>query len=144
VWRRSDFKRLHSLSPAERRVLLAACLLLPSYAIRVRLFGLRRAQANLPGLSTAASPVVPERIARLVAVAARRAFFRAGCLPTSLALQHLLALRGIASELRLGVGKPNGRFEAHAWIERDGTVLLDLRDRDREFHALERAATPLG
>jgi hypothetical protein len=45
------------------------------------------------------------------------------CLVRSVVLMALLARRGIASSLVIGV-RPGAQFEAHAWIERDGQPLL--------------------
>lgn len=45
------------------------------------------------------------------------------CLVRSVVLMALLARRGIASALVIGV-RPGAEFEAHAWIERDGQPLL--------------------
>jgi hypothetical protein len=57
--------------------------------------------------------------------AAGRLVPRTTCLARALAAQALLARRGHASELRLGVAGGAGRvFEAHAWLERDGRVLI--------------------
>ena len=35
---------------------------------------------------------------------------------------------GVASELRLGFRNPEGRFEAHAWVEWNGVPLNDAPD----------------
>jgi Transglutaminase-like superfamily len=45
------------------------------------------------------------------------------CLVRSVVLMALLARRGIASSLVIGV-RPGEEFEAHAWVERDGQPLL--------------------
>jgi hypothetical protein len=45
------------------------------------------------------------------------------CLVRSVVLMSLLARRGIATALVIGV-KPGTEFEAHAWVERDGWPLL--------------------
>lgn len=45
------------------------------------------------------------------------------CLVRSVVLMSLLAQRGIASSLVIGV-RTDSEFEAHAWIERDGWPLL--------------------
>jgi hypothetical protein len=45
------------------------------------------------------------------------------CLGQSLVLMALLARRGIASALVIGV-KPGSDFGAHAWVEREGMPLL--------------------
>lgn len=47
------------------------------------------------------------------------------CLVRSVVLMALLARRGIASSLVIGV-KPGDDFGAHAWIERDGQPLLPV------------------
>lgn len=134
---RRSLAHLRALAPAERRALLHALVLLPAYALRVRLFGLRR---SLPRARAAPAPTLPPAsLARLVAAAARHGPWRARCLPVSLALQHLLLAHGIASRLRVGVRTVNGRLEAHAWVERAGAVLLDVDDSGVRFEAFEVA-----
>jgi hypothetical protein len=49
------------------------------------------------------------------------------CLMRSLVLTRLLARRGIAGTLVIGV-RTGERFEAHAWVEHSGTPLLDPGD----------------
>ena len=47
------------------------------------------------------------------------------CLSRSLALKFLLRVAGIRSTLWIGVGPtPSVEFQAHAWLEADGRVLL--------------------
>jgi hypothetical protein len=49
----------------------------------------------------------------------------ATCLSRALALRFLLQAAGIQSTLWIGVGRsPAVNFEAHAWLEADGRVLL--------------------
>jgi hypothetical protein len=48
---------------------------------------------------------------------------RSRCLVQSLVLTRMLARRGIASALVIGVA-PAGEFAAHAWIESDGIPVL--------------------
>jgi hypothetical protein len=45
------------------------------------------------------------------------------CLPRGLCLRLLLARRGIAGILRIGVARDGERLLAHAWIEHDGRPL---------------------
>lgn len=47
----------------------------------------------------------------------------ATCLPRSLALQWLLARRGVAADLCLGARKSGGPLPAHAWVEVSGEPL---------------------
>jgi hypothetical protein len=122
--------RFVALPAAERRLIVAAAALLA--AIRVGLWVLpfrwvRRAiptlgrDAQLPGRQR---PPYPERVVWAVGVA-DRVVPRTTCLVRALAAQALLARYGHASELRLGVAGGSGRaFEAHAWLERRGRVLL--------------------
>jgi hypothetical protein len=58
-------------------------------------------------------------------IAARNLFFEATCLERSIVLWWLLRSRGIPVELRVGGRKQAERFEAHAWVEFEGTVLGD-------------------
>jgi len=64
------------------------------------------------------------------------------CLEKSLALWWLLGHQGIASQLRIGARKLNNKFEAHAWVERDGTTLSDSQQEHRHYAAFD-AAFPL-
>ena len=57
------------------------------------------------------------------------------CLTQSLVLTKLLARRGIASELVIGV-TPGERFGAHAWVERENVALLPAHRR--RFERLAR------
>jgi Transglutaminase-like superfamily len=77
-----------------------------------------------------AGPVRVDDYAWAVQAAARR-IPRASCLTQALALQSLLARAGESSRLRLGVAKDDGKFEAHAWLESGGRVVIGGRDVDR-------------
>jgi hypothetical protein len=122
--------KFRSLSQAERRFLLRATL----QVLKVRLmlwclpfFCLKRLLAGEgQGWSgkTQAEASGVERIIWAVEVAARYVP-RATCLTQALAARKLLHQEGFAGELRLGVAKDEaGRFQAHAWLEQDGRVLL--------------------
>lgn len=66
----------------------------------------------------------PEHCARALALAA--AFVPgAACLSQALALRHLLALAGYASELHVGVRKEDEALLAHAWVTYQGAPLSD-------------------
>ncbi|MGH7472009.1 MAG: lasso peptide biosynthesis B2 protein [Longimicrobiales bacterium] len=60
---------------------------------------------------------------------------RARCLEQSLALFVLLRRRGVAAQLRLGV-QPYP-FNAHAWVELDGTALNERPETIRQFVPLQ-------
>lgn len=65
--------------------------------------------------------------------AAARVVPRATCLVQALGARVLLRRRGLESELHVGVARAStGDFEAHAWLERHGRIVLgDLPDIDR-------------
>jgi hypothetical protein len=69
--------------------------------------------------------------AQLVRTAARLVP-RASCLTQAMALQVLLGRSGTPSTLRLGVARSEDkRFEAHAWLECDGRVVIGGGQLDR-------------
>lgn len=66
--------------------------------------------------------------------AARYGPVRPRCLVRSLALQELMRRHGIfEGEIRLGVRRQNGAFEAHAWVELYGHVIGDSAEYVRRF-----------
>jgi transglutaminase superfamily protein len=47
------------------------------------------------------------------------------CLTQALAAHVLLSRSGLQSDLRIGVTRdPNGKFVAHAWLEKQGAILI--------------------
>ncbi len=56
-------------------------------------------------------------------------------------LWYLLQEKGIAATIRIGVRKPAGKFEAHAWIERDGLALNQSDEQHRHYHAFDDQLT---
>lgn len=47
------------------------------------------------------------------------------CLSQSLVMRFLLGRKGISSELKIGVNQSMGKFDAHAWLEKEGVILND-------------------
>jgi hypothetical protein len=132
--------RLLALSPVERRVLGEALVLLAAACAGLKLAGLRRTRALLSRLARegrARETLDAQAIARLVAIAARHGPLRARCLSASLTLEALLRRHGLDGELRLGVRRHEGRFEAHAWIEHRGVALSDRAGPHAGFAAFE-------
>jgi hypothetical protein len=82
------------------------------------------------------------RTAALLTAVARYVFPRPNCLHRSLVLNRVLSAQGIASDIRYGVRRRDGRFEAHAWVEHDGEPLMEPGDLHREYQPL-RAVTEL-
>jgi len=124
-----SLRKLVQLPFADQRLLLAAGAWI--VAIRLGLWvlpfsSLRRLlawSARLPAARLAGQPA-PTRVVWAVA-AASRCVPRATCLTQALATQLLLARRRHPTLLRIGVAKNDqNRFEAHAWVESDGQVLI--------------------
>jgi transglutaminase superfamily protein len=128
--------KVGALTWSERRVLIEAALLIGVLQTALRACGLRRVQrmlaATLPlpacqdviGISDRQRAVA---ISRLVDVAARHTV-KNTCLHRSLALWWLLGRRRVASQIRIGTRRHDGRFDAHAWVELDGIVINDTGD----------------
>ena len=140
------------LSPFEQYLLLQAFLLLPLIGIALRFGGMRRLQTLLarrvpsPAAANLNSESLIERArmtAWIVSAASGHGLYRAHCLPQSLTLWWLLQRQDIASDLRIGVRKPDGRFQAHAWVEVDGHTLDQAVQGQEPFKPFNRSMMPL-
>ncbi|MCT7958514.1 lasso peptide biosynthesis B2 protein [Laspinema palackyanum] len=132
----------------ERVLLLQALVLLPVVALLLKIWGLKHTQATLARL--AAMPMIrresqsSERLpqitsaVRMVRTAVKYYGSWANCLKKSLVLWYLLRCQGIEPELRIGVRKEAGKFEAHAWVEYEGIVLNDTADVRSRFVMFDR------
>lgn len=68
------------------------------------------------------------RVVWAISAAARRVP-KASCLTQALATQIMLGRRGHRASLQIGIMKSQaGRFDAHAWVERNGDVLIGLNN----------------
>ena len=145
AWLRSTQTRLSQfarLSGPERMVLVESLLLLPIAVAAQKLLGFARCRAALERLvfQREVSPLGTEDLAAEVSRTSRQ-FVRAArycpcpttCMHRSLVLWWLLRRRGIASRLWIGVQKEAGQFEAHAWVECLGLVLIDPESLHRRF-----------
>src|SRR5688572_11186159 len=122
-----DFSRL---TPVDRQLLMKALLLVSGTRLGMWLLpfhALRRLLARLARETGSAGQVcqlTPERVAWAV-TAVSRYVPAATCLTQALAAQMLLARRGHAVELRIGVAKDDlGQLRAHAWLEYRGAVIF--------------------
>ncbi len=75
--------------------------------------------------------VNPQRMAWFVKVADRYAPGKSSCLRQTAALAWLLRRRGIATNLRIGVARQEGKFTAHSWLESGEGELFGLSDTDK-------------
>ena len=83
-----------------------------------------------------------ELTSRMVNAAIRHVWHASTCLEKSLALWWLLGRQGIACEVCIGARKQGGKFEAHAWLERDGVAVNEPQQEHRHYAAFD-AAFPL-
>jgi hypothetical protein len=146
MWER--LQRFRGLERPARELFVWASVLLPLISLSLRLRGCAATQAFLsrflssPGgkdgqaLNDAARV---EQTVRMVRAAARYGFGRRTCLHKSLTLWWLLRRQGISSNLRLGVRKSGGKFEAHAWIEYNGAALNDGDEPAKQYTVFDEA-----
>jgi hypothetical protein len=134
------------LSWVERGWLMQAWLMLHGVALALRWANFQRVYGFLERWPVGAGRALDDEeriflrthgIVRLVQGAAAWSLFHPTCLHRSLTLWWLLRRQGIASELRIGVRMEQGRFEAHAWVERAGVALNDGSDVGLRFAAFE-------
>lgn len=125
-----SFAKLRRLSSRERWFLAHAWLLLlvTDLALRVLPFATVLDYCRCPGVSQDTPlPDLPTPVARLawlVEVAGRYCPAGTSCLKEALVLSWFLARRGVPTTLRVGVGRHEGAFSAHAWLEQDGRIVL--------------------
>ncbi|MGH7508124.1 MAG: lasso peptide biosynthesis B2 protein [Gemmatimonadales bacterium] len=130
-------RRFFELSGAERRLILRAVCLVVGVRLGLSLLPsrvlLRQVNRHLgaAGPKPSIAPLPPDRIAWAVRVASRRVP-HATCLTQALAAQLLLDHYGYPSRLHLGVARgKQGEFQAHAWVESGGLVVVGGQELDR-------------
>lgn len=136
--------RLWRLPRAHRLLLVRAGLWLLAVDLGLRVLGFARLRQLLArGVAPASEPVAgadtwgeAETLARWVAVAARHHLYPMRCLTRSLVVWRLLARRGIASELHIGVRKQASELVAHAWVECAGRPVGEDGEVESRYAAL--------
>ena len=123
-------KRFTGLTGGEKQALLEAAAYLIGVRLSLRLLGFKTVRNILARSGADAkqsgAPADPDQTRRtLWAVNAANKVARTTCLPQALTVHTLLARRGLASELKIGVSRSSGSpLEAHAWVESGGKVLI--------------------
>jgi len=147
-WRKSGY---------ERKIAVEAAATLTATWAGIRVMGYRRWRnllarftpvtrqnaASRDFISSETHKQNARTIARMEAAAARHIPFETNCLEQSLALWWLLRRRGYPADLRIGVRKDAGSFEAHAWVEANGVVLSESGNVHSHFVPLEGAVHSL-
>ncbi|HZV89216.1 MAG TPA: lasso peptide biosynthesis B2 protein [Candidatus Binatus sp.] len=148
MWER--LRRFSALERPARWLFLRAAALLPLVSLSLRLRGFGKTQAFLQKFLSLPSHPVDISVSssanltvRMVRAAVRTSIGHPTCLHESLALWWLLGRQGIRSELKVGVRKEGEKFEAHAWVERDGTALNEPEARHQHYAAFDAALASL-
>lgn len=143
--KRQMWERLRRFSALERpaqALFLRAIVLLPLVSVNLRRRGFKATQAALQKrIGAVPANPDPRKIAamsaRMVHAAVRHGFGHPTCLQESLVLWYLLARQGIDSELRIGIRKHAGKFEAHAWVECQGAAINEPEALHEHYAAFD-------
>lgn len=149
MWER--FRRFSALERPAQELFLRAAALLPLVTFSLRCRGFRATQATLNLLLSDTRPERPSAdlkkyaalAARMVNAADACGLVHPSCLAKSLTLWWLLARQGIPSHLRIGIRKEKGKFEAHAWVERDGAALNEPDEHHQHYAVFDAAFSSL-
>jgi len=149
MWER--LRRFSALEHPAQTLFLRALILLPLVALSLRWRGFRTTQAALQiSLSNhdekCDSALVSKQAAlaaHMVNAADRHGFVHPSCLAKSMTLWWLLGRQGIDSHLRVGIRKVDEKFEAHAWVERDGAALNEPDEHHHHYAAFDAALSTL-
>jgi len=149
MWER--LRRFSALERSAQSLFLRAIVLLPLVSLSLRWRGFRATRETLerfpPRTNLEREAATPHgraaQTAQMVNLADRHGLVHPSCLAKSLTLWWLLRRRGIPSDLRIGIRKENKKFEAHAWVERDGTALNEPEEHHRHFTAFDEALSSL-
>jgi hypothetical protein len=135
--------RFPRMSRMERLLLLRVAALQCVIRVALRLMPFRRVvaavnrQARTRIRGRARTRFTPEQLARAVSLTSRRLFRDAPCLTQALAVKVLYCRRGFPASVRIGVRRlPENGFEAHAWVESDGRVVVGFIDDLSTFEVL--------
>jgi Transglutaminase-like superfamily len=137
-------KRYRALDGESQRLFWRAAFLLPWIRVSLRIRGYNPTFTALQSRLRAIRKDLPagldrvQKINRMVRAAVHHSLLHFTCLEESLGLWYLLRKQGIASQLRIGVRKSNGRFEAHAWVEFAGEALNQPEATHLHYAAFEK------
>jgi len=144
----AQLRRFSALPGKAKLDFLGALVLLPLIRTSLKLRGFQKTQEFLQrhaggplrqcGESDARTDAQARQTSRMVLAAARTFPAQSNCLERSLTLWWLLARRGFASQLRIGARKTGEKFEAHAWVERNGEAMGEPEGTHLHYAAFEK------
>jgi hypothetical protein len=139
---RHKLRTARTLSAADWQLFAQAWWLLLVIDLGLRALPFKTVQARLaeyaapPSAPAADPPGIIQQSVTAVERAARNHFYQMTCLRRALTLQVLLARRGVAAELRIGVKKIDGALQAHAWLEFRGEPINEAEAIEKHFAPL--------
>ena len=144
-WLNSQWQKRRNFTPAERKLFFLSLILLPLIQLGLKLGGLSFVQTTLfrvrnlwhGRLPTLEHGDIAPVVAKVINCAVHMSIFQPACLAKSLCAWFFLLLYGVKSELRIGIGRSEGKVTAHAWIEQSGQVLNDRQDIQIFFAAFD-------
>lgn len=145
-----QLQRYKALPPSARKLFRRAAVLSPVIGVSLRIRGynktrqwlqMRLERQAIQNLESPEISVCLEMTCRMVRAAEHYSLVRVTCLEESMVLWYLLQSQGIPATLRIGVRKPAGTFEAHAWVERDGVALNQTDEQHRHYQPFDSDGT---
>jgi len=91
-----------------------------------------------PGRTRTIDTGAEDRILWAVAAVNRRLFPERPCLTQALAARYLLSRGGVSSVLRIGVAREGDDLQAHAWLEREGVVIIGGDQSPARYQSLSK------
>ncbi len=146
-------RTLRALSATDRRAVLLAIVLLPLTRVSLRFLPVSSVKK---ALGDAASLLVNRtrtgdalrRVPWAVTTAGRHVPGGRHCLTKALVAKALLDAQGVPVRLRVGIRRgPDGTLQGHAWLDRDGSLVMDAGEDPASFlplSALQEAIDELG
>lgn len=131
----------HKLTTARVSVLVVgvrmALRVLPYRTVqRLLTLGEREASRSTSALAPEALRARRQRIASAVASTGKHLLGDKPCLTQALVAQRLLRRQGYDTDLCIGVTKDGNELLAHAWLEKDGRVILGGRASQAKYTPL--------
>lgn len=146
-----SLRRFSALERPAQALFLRALMVLPLVGLSLKFRGFEATRSTLrkilsPATRQADSDSLNKQIAltaHMVNAADRHGLVHPSCLVKSLTMWWLLGRKGITSQLRVGIRKESGNFEAHAWVEREGMALNEPEERHHHYAAFDAALASL-
>jgi hypothetical protein len=127
----SKLRKLVALRPKQMLLLATATVLVGATRVALLVLPVRRVRRIVHGLVGRRAGLRPEKRAsleeliRFVTLASQCSPVGSTCLAVALVAQSLLMRHGYESRFCIGVRRSEDRaFAAHAWLERDGRVIV--------------------